>query len=360
MQLRRWAPVGIAAACVLLVGCLEGSARTSDPSTAPASVAALTASVTSRAPAVSASTTITAPATVAKVPLTRTLHQGSKGDDVGRLQQRLIELKFDPGAVDGIYGPATTSAIWAYQSYGLGLTGRAVNGVVTPAMWDHLQDPITFPDPRPKATSTHFEVFLPQQTGLLFVQGQLHLITHVSTGSGKDYCATRTDGTPVCGKAITPGGIYRFNRRQSGWYEGDLGRMYNPVYFNFGIAVHGMTSVPKYPASHGCVRIPMHIAEYFPTLVHNGDQVFVFDGVKDPEAYGAQPPPFDHLDPSATTTTAAPSTTASSTTVPVATTKPTAQTTAPRPTTTAPRPTTTVPKPTTTVAKPAAPTTAAP
>jgi lipoprotein-anchoring transpeptidase ErfK/SrfK len=31
--------------------------------------------------------------------------------------------------------------------------------------------------------------------------------------------------------------------------------MYRPNYFYAGYAVHGMTSVPAYPASHGCVRM---------------------------------------------------------------------------------------------------------
>jgi hypothetical protein len=79
--------------------------------------------------------------------------------------------------------------------------------------------------------------------------------------------------------------------------------MYNPVYFNYGIAVHGMTNVPVYPASHGCVRMPMHIAQNFPSMVKSGDMVYVFDGVKEPEVYGRQKPPFDSKDPNATTTT---------------------------------------------------------
>ena len=76
--------------------------------------------------------------------------------------------------------------------------------------------------------------------------------------------------------------------------------MWNPVYFNYGIAVHGAGNVPQYPASHGCVRIPMHVGNYFPSLVAKGDQIFVFDGVKEPEAYGAQVPPFNTPDPSYT------------------------------------------------------------
>jgi hypothetical protein len=90
------------------------------------------------------------------------------------------------------------------------------------------------------------------------------------------------------------------------------------VYFNYGVAVHGAYNVPLYPASHACVRIPMHIAKYFPSLVKRGDDVFVFDGKKDPEAYGAQPPPFNSKDPNATTTSSSTSTT--STTVPKTTT----------------------------------------
>ena len=73
--------------------------------------------------------------------------------------------------------------------------------------------------------------------------------------------------------------------------------MWNPVYFNYGIAVHGAGNVPSYPASHGCVRIPMHIGNYFPSLVKYGDQVFVFDGIKEPEAYGAQVAAVQHARP---------------------------------------------------------------
>ena len=193
--------------------------------------------------------------------------------------------------------------MWAYQKLVMGATGKAVNGIVTPELWDRMQDPL---DIRAAAPQRHADPpgGVPARAGgVLWKDRQLRLITHISTGSGKDWCGERTDGTKVCGTSITPGGVYKFNRRQSDWWEGDLGRMYNPVYFNYGIAVHGMTSVPNYPASHGCVRIPMNIAEYFPSLVKNGDQVFVWDGVKEPEKYGAQPPPFDTADPNATTTT---------------------------------------------------------
>ncbi len=105
--------------------------------------------------------------------------------------------------------------------------------------------------------------------------------------------------------------------------------MWNPVYFNYGIAVHGAGNVPSYPASHGCVRIPMHIGNYFPSLVKYGDQVFVFDGVKEPEAYGAQVPPFNTPDPNYTTTTS--STTTTTTVAPTTRPAPTQAPTTPAP-----------------------------
>ena len=65
-----------------------------------------------------------------------------------------------------------------------------------------------------------------------------------------------------------------------GWDESRLGRLYNPVYFNpeDGIAIHGFPEVPTEPASHGCVRIPMSAAEWFPATVPRGTPVYVIDG----------------------------------------------------------------------------------
>jgi hypothetical protein len=133
--------------------------------------------------------------------------------------------------------------------------------------------------------------------------------------------------------------------------------MFNPVYFNYGIAIHGAINVPLEPASHGCVRINMTLAKTFPDLVKKGDNVYVWaqDG-KQPEQYSKNEslPSFNQPDPNATTTTSttiAPTTTIAATT----TTKPAATTTVPKTTTTtAPKvkPTTTLPAPVTTAAAP--------
>ncbi len=363
----RWTPAVIAAlVLVIVVGASAfasgGGGSSADGSGAVATFAASTLPATSLT--VAQVTAATTPATTSKVPLTRTLSKGMAGDDVKRVQARLKELKFDPGEADGQFGLLTQQAVWAFEKLVMGIPYQQADGKVTPETWDLMQSPITIAPRKTQATATHMEVYLPQQVAVLFKNNVPELITHISTGSNEEWkeVVTIDPNTPdnptdepiqegLIGNAITPGGVYRFGDRYvtgDGWRNGKLGRMYKPVYFNYGIAVHGSGNVPNHPASHGCVRIPMHIAEYFPSLVKRGDSIYVFDGVKDPDVYGKQPPPFDQRDPDFTTTTQATTTTKAPTT------------TAKVPATTA-APAATVPaatqpaKPTTTAAKPASP-----
>ena len=98
------------------------------------------------------------------------------------------------------------------------------------------------------------------------------LVSHISSGSGIPW-----ENEEHSGSSITPTGSFHIQRRISGWRESslDIGRLYNPLYFTGGIAFHGALSVPSYPASHGCVRVPMHIAEYLPGELPNGTPVHV-------------------------------------------------------------------------------------
>ncbi|WP_353814986.1 caspase family protein [Agromyces sp. SYSU T00266] len=45
----------------------------------------------------------------------RTLRQGHKGEDVRRLQEMLTQAGFDPGPIDGDFGPRTHAAVLAFQ-----------------------------------------------------------------------------------------------------------------------------------------------------------------------------------------------------------------------------------------------------
>ncbi len=58
----------------------------------------------------------------------RYIREGDKGDNVLRLQQRLQELGFSPGDLDGDFGPSTKAALMAYQQS----EGLLVDGVAGP------------------------------------------------------------------------------------------------------------------------------------------------------------------------------------------------------------------------------------
>ena len=217
------------------------------------------------------------------------LASGSKGLRTFRLQAALKALKFDPGPPDGAFGLKTEEAIWAYQA----LRGVPVDGSVNTLLEANIlrdQPPAML---RPDLGPTHTEVDLDKQVLLVFRDNALQLVTHVSSGSGRHYC-----NKGHCGVAITPTGDYHFQRRIAGVRVAPLGVLYNPVYFNGGIAVHGEGSVPRYPASHGCVRIPMFIGEYFPSLVNNGDAISVFrGGPGGPNPAPVAPPPAGSTQP---------------------------------------------------------------
>jgi hypothetical protein len=307
--------------------------------------------------------TIETTAPVTKSVLDRTLSKGVAGADVQQVQQRLTDLGFVPGPTDGIFGDETIKSVWAYEKLVLGVESNRPSGQVTPEMWDAMQDPFVIQPRRPNATPNHTEVYLPEQVLAVFQGDAPVLITHMSSGTNEEWCEEVTispgeygnrDGEePIvrgeCGRSNTPGGVFEFYRQVEGIRDSALGSMWNPVYFNYGIAIHGALNVPLQPASHGCIRIPLNISEGLQDLMDMGDQIFVWDGVKEPEENGAPPPTFNWLDPDYETTTTVPE---STTTVPESTTTVPESTTLAPDTTTAPNTTAT---PTT-----APPTTSAP
>ncbi len=216
------------------------------------------------------------PATLPAIP-GGTMGPGASGDVVKAYQQRLIDLKFDPGPVDGKYGGAMSYAVQALQK----VIGVERNGDIGPAEAMALAT-FQYPTPlQPEGGPNRTEIDITKQVITLYEGGQVRLITTTSTGSGVRYCYNSPRVNPtrhICEYANTPSGSFHYREYRDGWDKSPLGQLYNPFYFNGGIAVHGYESVPPSPASHGCARIPMHIAEYFHTLVHVGDPVYVFGG----------------------------------------------------------------------------------
>ncbi len=59
---------------------------------------------------------------IVKTQLAGPITSGSFGDDVRQLQQRLTDLGFAPGPVDGQFGAGTQQAVWAYKKLVGGMT----------------------------------------------------------------------------------------------------------------------------------------------------------------------------------------------------------------------------------------------
>ncbi len=370
-EARKWLPAAAAAgvlAIVVIAGVALGGGADSATDAPTGSIEPVAAGAQ---PSFAVIETVETSSPVVKTQLTRTLAKGMAGDDVADLQQRLTDLGFWPGPVDGYFGDETRRSLWAYEKLVLGVDYDEPTGQVTAAMWDDLQEPFTIQPRRPNSTPNHTEIYLPEQVIAVFHDDQAVFISHMSSGDDEEWCEEVTispgewnnpGDEPLvrgeCGKSITPGGVFNFTRRVEGVRQSSLGGMWDPVYFNYGIAVHGALNVPLQPASHGCIRIPLPLSPIFQDVTATGDQVFVFDGVQEPEYYGAQKPYFNRIDPDYSTTTSSTTTTttvppSTTTTVPPSTTTPSATTTV-APTTTA-VPTTTTMAPTTTTVAPAAP-----
>jgi hypothetical protein len=369
----KWLPaVGAAAllGTVVVAGVALGGGNSSDSSGSGDTTVPLVTSETSVVipDSVPVIETVETSEPITKTQLDRTLAKGMVGDDVKQVQERLTELGFVPGPADGIFGDETRKAVWAYEKLVLEVESNSPTGQITAAMWDDMQEPFVIQPRRPKATPNHTEVYLPEQVLAVFHDDAPVMITHMSSGDNTEWCEEVTispgeygnqDGEePLvrgeCGRSITPGGVFTFYRQVEGIRQSSLGGMWNPVYFNYGIAIHGALNVPLQPASHGCIRIPLNISENLQDIVGMGDQVYVWDGVKEPEHYGQQPPTFNWIDPDYETTTTSSSTT---TTVPESTTTEAPATTQAPPATTQAPPATTSPPPATTSPPPASTTT---
>jgi N-acetylmuramoyl-L-alanine amidase len=173
---------------------------------------------------------------------------GAQGPSVLALERRLAELHYALRGVDSTYGYDTVEAVLAFQKVNwLSRTGR-----VDPWLWRWLARAGI---PRAARGGDYLEVDKARQVLFDVRGGNVARVVHVSTGA--------TGNTPL--------GTWSVYRKVGGW---DWVLWY-PMYFLRGFAIHGYPYVPAYPASHGCVRIPMWLA---PTLYSShgyGTTVFV-------------------------------------------------------------------------------------
>lgn len=175
------------------------------------------------------------------------------GEETARLQERLLELGFWVQSTDGIFGLTTRQAVMAAQKY----FGLPATSSVDEATAEALSTATTRPQAR-SDRGTLVEIDKSLQLGFFVIDGVTEWVLNVSTGSEIPYSEPNQNDPAKIeeGDSITDPGLFKVDReRAEGWWDGDLGSIYRPKYFNGGIAVHGSGSIPNYPASHGCVRV---------------------------------------------------------------------------------------------------------
>jgi peptidoglycan hydrolase-like protein with peptidoglycan-binding domain len=206
--------------------------------------------------------------TSARVVESGVLSLGSTGPSVLTLQRRLQALGYRPGDLNGVFGATTASAVLAFQKR----EGISRTAVVGAAVQSALTHP-TGQGPRSGLPVPRIEVDLSRQIVFVVLKGSPVITLNASTGSGKTY---RAPGGRI-DLAYTPVGTFKIIGKIAGDHVAALGTLRDPLYFYKGWAVHGSTSVPAYPASHGCVRISNADADWLFPLISLGTQVVVYD-----------------------------------------------------------------------------------
>jgi peptidoglycan hydrolase-like protein with peptidoglycan-binding domain len=216
--------------------------------------------------------------TASYVPPTKNLYFGDHGPAVRSVQNRLNQLGYYAGPVDGQYGPDLEEAVWAFKGV-QGLPMNAdTNSVITSAFRRALVNPRQPYSKYPGGGPGRIEINQSIQVLVLYRDNKPHLILHISSGGRYYYCSQGS-----CGYAITPDGKYKALSYLQGDIQVPLGYMENPVFFiGRAYAIHGGDPVPWYAASHGCVRIYDDVVNSFHKQVRIGvTHIYIFGTAPD-------------------------------------------------------------------------------
>jgi hypothetical protein len=173
-------------------------------------------------------------------------------------EQRLADLSYRPGSIDGEFDLQTTSAVIAFQKW----EGLSRTGTIGATTWTRLQ---TASRPVPSKTGTTnpwIEVNKTKQVLLYCKKGQVVWTIPVSTGNASV-------------GVITPAGTFAIFSKET--YT-------KPCYFSMGVttymssqvAIHGYPHVPTYAASHGCVRTQIWDQDAIFPVTNVGTKVYIY------------------------------------------------------------------------------------
>ncbi len=190
-------------------------------------------------------------------PVYPTARAGSRGAHVQWLEQRLSDLGYRPGPIDGVFDERTRFAVIAFQKW----EGLNRDGVVGATTWVRLAG-ASRPTVSRGGPGVWIEVVLAKQLFLYVENGIVTRVLPTSTGRSFTY---RSAPYTVQRKPIADGPRYR------------------ALYLNPGnvLAIHGYPSVPVYPASNGCIRLPkwdmddLRAMDSTAPLIPDGTKVYI-------------------------------------------------------------------------------------
>jgi len=182
---------------------------------------------------------------------------GTTSPAVTELARRLAALHYVVPSLASTFGDDFVESVYAFQK----VQGLERTGAVDAAFWTRLESP-RIPRPRYTEPAAHIEIDKTHQVLYLVRERKIALISPVSTAGIAGY--------------YTPEGRFAIYRKVVGYDPSPLGVLLNPMYFTGGYAIHGNPSVPPYPASHGCVRVPNFVIYRLFSSEPYGETVYVY------------------------------------------------------------------------------------
>ena len=186
-----------------------------------------------------------------------TVGYGYQGPFVAALLDRLRSLGYAAPSSRSVFDSDAQQAVYAFQK----AQRLERTGVADAAFWRRLAKPSEIV-PRYTSPADHIEIDKQRQILMIVRDGRVALISPVSTAGIAGY--------------YTPVGRFAISRKVPGYDPSPLGVLYKPMYFYGGYAIHGNPSVPPYPASHGCIRVPNFVADRLFESEPYGEVVFVY------------------------------------------------------------------------------------
>lgn len=193
---------------------------------------------------------------VKRVPLkvvAPTAGPGTRSPFVALLQQRLAAVGYATPR-SGVLDDGTQRAILAFRK----VNGMARTSALDATIVDRLMRGVGGFKVRYPQYGRHVEAHLGKQVLALIDRGRVVRAYPTSSGA-----------------SVTPTvlGTFRFYWKDPG--TNSLG-MVHSAYFIRGYAIHGYASVPTYPASHGCLRVPVPDARAIFDWIRLGERIAVY------------------------------------------------------------------------------------